>query len=179
MNPSVDGTGMRAAGMKALIELFRRSLQADWAQPPESGSARAPESADSHDIQRATAALLFEVSRADFHIHDDELLTMRHRLAVTFDLDPEELDQLMQLARGESDELLSLHPFVRVINDRMSPADKYRIMVDLWHVAYADGTLDPRQEATLRHIADLLYIPHASYLKAKMAVEPTGGAHRS
>jgi len=134
---------------------------------------------DEQDIHRATAALLFEVSRADFHIHDDELLAIRDRLAAGFDLNPEELDQLVQLARQESDELLSLHPFVRVINARATPADKRRILLDLWHVAYADGQLNPRQEATVRQIADLLYVPHAVYLKTKIEVEPTGGSRRS
>lgn len=173
--------------MRTLIDLFRRSLATvqDTMSPDGTDPAGGREASldtqpvDVDDIHRATAALLFEVSRADFHIHDDELLAMRNRLATTFDLDPGDLDALMQLAREESDELLSLHPFVRVINERMSAADKYRIMVDLWHVAYADGHLNPRQEATLRQIADLLYIPHATYLKAKIAVEPSGGARRS
>ena len=162
--------------MKELIELLRRSLRNGSAW---TGASPGNEPMDEQDIHRATAALLFEVSRADFHIHDDELLTIRDRLAAGFDLDPEELDQLVQLARQESDELLSLHPFVRVINARATPADKRRILLDLWHVAYADGHLNPRQEATVRQIADLLYVPHAVYLKTKIEVEPTGGSRRS
>lgn len=162
--------------MKELIELLRRSLRNGSAW---TGTSPGDEPMDEQDIHRATAALLFEVSRADFHIHDDELLAIRDRLAAGFALDPEELDQLVQLARQESDELLSLHPFVRVINARATPADKRRILLDLWHVAYADGHLNPRQEATVRQIADLLYVPHAVYLKTKIEVEPTGGSRRS
>ncbi|TVP80649.1 TerB family tellurite resistance protein [Thioalkalivibrio sp.] len=162
--------------MKELIELLRRSLGNDSAW---TGTSPGNEPMDEQDIHRATAALLFEVSRADFHIHDDELLAIRDRLAAGFDLDPKELDQLVQLAREESDELLSLHPFVRVINARATPADKRRILLDLWHVAYADGHLNPRQEATVRQIADLLYVPHAVYLRTKIEVEPTGGPRRS
>jgi uncharacterized tellurite resistance protein B-like protein len=164
--------------MRELLELLRNSLRT-----ARGGDARAvgPPGApmDERDVHRATAALLFEVSRADFHIHDDELLAIRDRLATAFRLDPGELDELVQLARGESDQLLSLHPFVRVINARAAPADKRRIMLDLWHVAYADGHLSPRQEATVRQIADLLYVPHSVYLRTKMEVEPSGGARRS
>ncbi|MFO8005281.1 TerB family tellurite resistance protein [Thioalkalivibrio sp.] len=162
--------------MKELIELLRRSLSNANAW---SGTSPGAEPMDARDIHRATAALLFEVSRADFHIHDDELSAIRDRLATGFDLDPDELDQLVELARQESDDLLSLHPFVRVINARATPEDKRRIMLDLWHVAYADGHLNPRQEATVRQIADLLYVPHAVYLRTKIEVEPTGGARRS
>jgi len=162
--------------MKELIELLRRSLRNGSAW---TGASPGNEPMDEQDVHRATAALLFEVSRADFQIHDAELLTIRDRLAAGFDLDPEELDQLVHLARQESDELLSLHPFVRVINARATPADKRRILLDLWHVAYADGHLNPRQEATVRKIADLLYVPHAVYLRTKIEVAPTGGSRRS
>lgn len=162
--------------MKELIELLRRSLSNG---SNRTGTSPGDEPMDERDIHRATAALLFEVSRADFHIHDDELLAIRDRLAAGFDLDREELDQLVALAREESDDLLSLHPFVRVINACATPADKRRIMLDLWHVAYADGHLNPRQEATVRQIADLLYVPHAIYLRTKMEVEPSGGPHRT
>lgn len=163
--------------MKQLIELLRRSLRNDASEWAGASLGNAP--MDEQDIHRATAALLFEVSRADFHIHDDELITIRDRLAAGFDLDSGELDQLVQLARHESDELLSLHPFVRVINARATAEDKRRILLDLWHVAYADGHLNPRQEATVRQIADLLHVPHAVYVKTKIEVEPSGGSHRS
>ncbi len=162
--------------MKELIELLRRSLSNSNAAV---GASSGNKPMDEQDIHRATAALLFEVSRADFHINDEELLTIRDRLKAGFDLDPTELDQLVELARQESDELLSLHPFVRVINARATPADKRRILLDLWHVAYADGHLNPRQEATVRQIADLLYVPHAVYLRTKIEVEPTGSSRRS
>jgi uncharacterized tellurite resistance protein B-like protein len=162
--------------MRELIELLRRSLTHGnvW-----TGTSPRDEPMDERDIHRATAALLFEVSRADFQIHDDELLAIRDRLAAGFDLDREELDQLMALARQESDELLSLHPFVRVVNARATLEDKRRIMLDLWHVAYANGHLSPRQEATVRQIADLLYVPHSVYLRTKIEVEPSGGPRRS
>ncbi|AHE97909.1 tellurite resistance TerB family protein [Thioalkalivibrio paradoxus] len=168
--------------MKDLIDLFRRSLATLQGQGPSSGRpGRSPDRqpANDHEIHLATAALLFEVSRADFHIHDDELATIARRLASAFDLDPEELGKLMYLARQESNELLSLHPFVRVINTHMSPEDKRRIMADLWRVGYADGALAPRQEATIRQIADLLYVPHAVFVRTRIEIENARGTRDS
>ncbi|AGA33887.1 protein of unknown function DUF1332 [Thioalkalivibrio nitratireducens DSM 14787] len=164
--------------MKDLIDLFRRSLATVQDQiVPSGGPGRsaATQPVTEHDIHLATAALLFEVSRADFQIHDDELVTIREQLASAFDLEPEELGELIHLARLESDELLSLHPFVRVINTHMSPQDKRRIMADLWQVGYADGVLAPRQEAAIRQIADLLYIPHAVFVQTRIEVENARG----
>jgi uncharacterized tellurite resistance protein B-like protein len=37
----------------------------------------------------------------------------------------------------------------------------------LWRVAYADGRVDPHEDALVRKVADLLYLPQAAYVKAK------------
>lgn len=126
---------------------------------------------DVHGLHLATAALLLEVSRADFHVHDEELATIARILQRQFDFSDEEIRELLEVARTESDELLSLHPFVRLINEHFDPQGRARIIEDLWRVAYAKGTLDKHQEYTVRKIADLLYVPHSVYIRTKLKVE--------
>lgn len=128
-----------------------------------------------HALHLATAALLLEVSRADFHVHDKELETVARILQRQFGFSGEETRELLALARAESDELLSLHPFVRLINEHFDAADRSRIVEDLWQVAYADGRLDKHQEYTVRKIADLLYVPHSVYIRTKLKVEKGAG----
>ena len=36
--------------------------------------------------------------------------------------------------------------------------------------AYADKSLAPLEESTIRQIAELLYVPHSQFIKAKLAV---------
>ena len=40
----------------------------------------------------------------------------------------------------------------------------------LWRVAYADGCLDPYEEALVRKIADLIYVPHRDFIRTKHRV---------
>jgi uncharacterized tellurite resistance protein B-like protein len=37
----------------------------------------------------------------------------------------------------------------------------------LWQVAYADDDLDPHEEGFVRKIAELLYVPHKDFIRAK------------
>jgi len=40
----------------------------------------------------------------------------------------------------------------------------------LWQVAFADGHLDPYEEALVRKIADLIYVPHRDFIQSKLRV---------
>ena len=124
-----------------------------------------------HALHMATAALLLEVSRADFHVHDKELAAIAGILQRQFDFGDDETRDLLEVARSESDEMLSLHPFVRLINEHFDGQGRARIIEDLWRVAYADGKLDKYQEYTVRKITDLLYVPHSVYIRAKLKAE--------
>ena len=45
----------------------------------------------------------------------------------------------------------------------------------MWKVAAVDGRVDPHEEHLLRKVADLLYVSHADYIRAKLgAVEGKG-----
>jgi uncharacterized tellurite resistance protein B-like protein len=37
-------------------------------------------------------------------------------------------------------------------------------------VAYADGDLDKYEEHLIRRVAELIYVPHEEYIRAKLAV---------
>jgi len=141
---------------------------------PVSGPAGGDQTGSGHGLHLATAALLLEVSRADFEIHDKELEAIARILQRQFDFTEAETRELLELARAESEELLSLHPVVRLINENFDAHGRARIMEDLWQVAYADGKLDKHQEYTVRKIADLLYIPHSVFIRTKLKVEGAG-----
>lgn len=138
---------------------------------PVEGRAR-----DEHALHLAAAMLLLEVSRADFSVRDSELDEIGSILAQTFGLTPEERDELVGLAREESDEALSIHPFVQLINREFEAGEKARLIEDLWRVAYVDGRVDKYEEYHIRKIADLLYVPHSDFIRTKHRAEKSGGA---
>ncbi len=118
----------------------------------------------------ASAALLLEVSRADFDIQDEELASIANSLTKRFNFSKQEADSLIELARTEQDSHVSIHPLVKIINDECSVDEKKLLLEDLWRVAYADDKLDKYEEYQLRKIADLLYIPHSVFIQTKLKV---------
>ena len=125
---------------------------------------------EQHIMHLASAALLLEVSRADFDIQDEELESIANSLTARFNFSDQEAENLIELARTEQDSHVSIHPFVKIINDGCSAEEKNLLMEDLWRVAYADDKLDKYEEYQLRKIADLLYISHSMFIKTKHKV---------
>lgn len=135
---------------------------------------QAPE-AESHpprDI--ATAVLLLECARADFEHAPAELDAVRAALRDAFALDEAALDRLVGEAGRSAREAVSLHGPVARLNAELSAEDKRGLIHWLWRVAAADGRIDAHEEHLLRKLADLLYVPHADYIRGKLAA--TGGA---
>ena len=121
-------------------------------------------------LHLASAALLLEVSRADFDIQDEELVEIANSLSERFNFSNDEVSNLINLARTEQDSHVSIHPFVKIINESCNEEEKKILLEDLWRVAYADNKLDKYEEYQIRKIADLLYIPHSVFIQTKLSV---------
>lgn len=146
--------------LRAIQDFFRSRIE-----PGEAGEH------DEHGLRLATAALLFEMQRADFDEHEEERAVLERVLRETFDLGEEETRELSRLAEREAEESVSLHQFTSLINQRFSPGEKVRVVEMLWQVAYADGRIDRYEEALLRKIAELIYVPHRDFIQARHRVE--------
>jgi uncharacterized tellurite resistance protein B-like protein len=147
--------------MLGSIKAFLQERLAHETRPAERGQA----------LRVATAAILLEVSRADFETDEAELEVIAAALRQAFELDEAAVREIIAEAREQDDEELSLYPFLRLVNDACTPEEKYRMVCDLWRVAYADGRLDKYEEYQIRRIADLLYVPHPEFIRAKLSVQ--------
>ena len=125
---------------------------------------------DDHIMHLATAVLLLEVSRADFDVQEEELRTIVGALAERFGFSEQEVQNLVDLALSEQEHHVSIYPFVKIINDGCTPEEKKRLLLDLWKTAYADRRLDKYEEYQIRKIADLLYLPHSTFIQTKLEV---------
>ncbi len=123
-------------------------------------------------LQIATATLLLEVVRADFEIQLEELDKIRQLLASQFRLNADELEQLITEAGENADRLVSLQHITRQLNEQFSESEKIRVIEMMWEVVFADGNLDHYEEHLLRQVAELLYLPHSAFIKARHRAEP-------
>ena len=117
--------------------------------------------------QLATAALLIEMTRADHDVKVVERDAVTRAVQRAFELDSERTEELVALAEQEANEATSLYEFTRLINRHFDAKQKEHIVELLWHVALVDGELDKYEEHLVRKVADLIYVPHLSYIRAK------------
>lgn len=142
-----------------------RSFFADHLAGAEAAGAEADEE---HRLQLATAALLIEVTRVERREDPDEAAAVEEAVRRKFDLDPTETDELLHLAREEVERSVSYYEFTSLIHEHFNLARKARVVEFMWRVAAADGDVDKHQEALVRKVADLLYLPHEEYISAKV-----------
>jgi len=124
-----------------------------------------------HQLKLATAALLIEMMQQDDHVHDDEIKAVRKALQNNFALTHNETLQLCELAKQELDNAVDSHQFTRLIARHYTQAEKIKIIENLWGVAFADKHLDPLEEHMVRHIAELIYVPHRDFIRTRHKVQ--------
>ena len=141
----------------------------------------APEAAElspetrEHGLRLAAAALLFEISRADSEVKEEERTVMRAAIQGIFGLGREETEELMRLAEEESREATSLYEFTHLIDNAFTPEQKKRVVELLWLVAFADAEKDAHEEQLVRRIAGLLHVPHPDFIDAKIRARAERG----
>lgn len=151
-----------------MIDALKRFFQGPLSAPsPEAADAR------DHDLRVSTAALLFEVVRADGHVSDDERAVLRAAVGSTFDLPAGEMEALLRQSEQFSTKAISLYEFTKVVDEAFSAEEKKRIVELLWLVAFADSTKHPLEEHMIRKIAGLLHVSHPDFIDAKIRARGT------
>lgn len=146
------------------------SMFQQWLKNFQASAGTASEP-DAQWIERLTALLLVEVARADAEVGSDELAAIDKAIkASSSSLSAEEVEQIIATARDDAENTVSFHEHVRQINSGFSRAQKLQLIEQMWRVAYADGDLDKYEEYTIRKMADLLFVEHAEFIRAKLRV---------
>lgn len=122
-----------------------------------------------NDAELACVSLMLMVAHADFAGSDAELALAQQYVKDEFDLSDTDAKAVVALANKQATEAISLHEFTAQLK-QLSYDARLTLLDSLWQQAYADGVLDPNEEAMLRKIADLLFIRHSDYIQAKLAV---------
>lgn len=127
------------------------------------------EAARDKSLRLAAAALLVETARANFSQDEVELQKTGQLLASALKLEEAEVQALVTEARARVEDATSLYEFTQLLNAHCNPEQKIRLVGAMWTVAYADGDVDKYEEHLIRNVADLLYVPHSSYIQCKLA----------
>ena len=115
----------------------------------------------------AATALMIELSRADNSIDQQEIQTIIAIATDTFGLSEDEAADILSEAELKNAEAISLYEFTDTINENFNKAQKYNLIRNIWRVAYADETIDAHEDYLVRKVADLIYVSHADFIKAK------------
>lgn len=124
----------------------------------------------------AVAALLLEVLRADYDVAPAERQQVMASVATLLGLGSGETQALVEEAERHIDQSHDLYQFTSQINRSFSEVEKVRLLEALWRVADADLTVHKYEEHLIRRIADLLHVPHSSFIATKLRV--TGATDR-
>ncbi len=141
--------------LKTLKALFDRSEDNDHTLP---------------GVEVAAAALLIEVGRVDYESEAEEQKAIIEAIRQGSGLDDTELASLVAAAQESAERSTSLYEFTSLINERYSMEDRVALIEALWRVAAADGDIHKYEDHLIRRIAELLYVPHSEFIRAKLKV---------
>lgn len=123
-----------------------------------------------YTVELATAALLSEIVNADNQVTETEREEYEKQLRKHVKVDDDAMALLLKRGQETADDAVDLVHFTQVLNKHCNADERVRVVKSLWSIAYADESLAPLEESTIRQIADLLYVPHSQYIKTKLDV---------
>ena len=120
---------------------------------------------------KACVALLLETSMADEILDESELMALKNTLQKDFQINEDEIDELIDLAKENVEDSTSLYEFTRDINDNFDAAERVKLIESMWKIAYADGNIDKYEEHIIRKVSNLIYVAHSDFIKAKLSAK--------
>ena len=126
---------------------------------------------DDNTATKACIALLLETSMADEILDESELLALKNTLQKDFQINEDEIDELIKLAKENVEDSNSLYEFTRDINDNLDAAERVKLIESMWKIAYADGNIDKYEEHIIRKVSNLIYVAHSDFIKAKLSAK--------
>lgn len=117
----------------------------------------------------AIACLLCEVAGADHQIDEQEKAAKRHLVQKLLSIDENQAVALLSRAQQSSKDASSLYEFTSQLRE-LSQEKRFDLIQAMWKIANADGQIDPLEDAVIRKTAELLYVDHSDFIRAKLSV---------
>ena len=123
------------------------------------------------ETQFMAVVLLLQLSHADFDSTEQEQHLVLGYLQREYQLAPAIAQQVLAQANQLAADATCLHAYTSKLKV-LSETERLALLNQLWQLAWADGSVDPNEEMMLRKVADLLFIRHSDFIKAKLANQP-------
>ena len=105
-------------------------------------------------------------------MHDEsELMALKNTLQKDFQINEDEIDELIDIAKENVEDSTSLYEFTRDINDNFDATERVKLIESMWKIAYADGNIDKYEEHIIRKVSNLIYVAHYDFIKAKLSAK--------
>jgi len=127
------------------------------------------EASEKKDHRIAIASLLCAVAYSDHETSKVELLAIEDSLRRLLNVDEEKLQTFITLAKEEVKQSTSIFDFTSQLED-LSHQERIAVIEAMWRTAYADNHLDDIEEAIIRRVAGLIYVPHSEFIRTKLRV---------
>ena len=144
------------------MNFFKKIFQTEETEDP---------TLDDKSSTKACVALLLETGMADEILDESELMALKNTLQKDFQINEDEIDELINLAKENVEDSTSLYEFTRDINDNFDAAERVKLIESMWKIAYADGNIDKYEEHIIRKVSNLIYVSHSDFIKAKLSAK--------
>jgi len=122
-------------------------------------------------VNLAAAVLLVEVMMADHEVKQEEISQITNILEGLFGIEKDKSVTLIEEACEKHHELVSLHEMTSIVNEQQDQQLKRKLVFAMWCIAFADKDKDKYEEHLIRKVADLLYLSHSDFIKARHEAE--------
>ena len=152
-----------------MFEYLKRILSNESNEPLKAENA---DKSDNHDkqLQIATAAIFIEMAKADGEFSDDERDLIIQSLKKRFNLNEQDIHELIELSKAKLDESISLYEFSNTVNEHFTTNDKMVLLKNLWRMIYADKKLNRYEDHLIKMIGGMLQMEHKKIINAKMLI---------
>jgi len=110
------------------------------------------------ELNMAVAALLVEAACRDDSFDEQERELIESLISEKYDLSKEQTHELVEAAHAAQQDSGHLYGFTRNMVKAMEYEERVHLIEMLWDVAFADGELDPPEDAMIRRVAGLIYV---------------------
>jgi uncharacterized tellurite resistance protein B-like protein len=158
---------LRAELTESLLHAIHDFFDARLKPEPATETATRPRVTD-RQLQLATAVLLLEAARSDFDLRADEFKAILGGVRRLLGLTDDEAIAIIRFAEEEVRQSKRLYEFTGLVNEHYTLEQKKALVQYLWQVAFADAQLLGSEEYIVRKIAELLNVPLADFIDAKI-----------